>query len=125
MRKSQFMADKKLLILDLDGAIVNSESGIVTNLTHALRSLAHDFESTSKTTELLGPPMHWIADQLLKPYGDTGVEECINLNAVSSECRSISPGSTCESSVLEQSMDAQSDYDGRNFGRDWSPLLGL
>lgn len=73
------MVARQVLILDLDGTIVDSAPGIVSSLTHAVRSLGHDFLPTSKTVELLGPPMRWVVGQLLDPFGDTRIEECVNI----------------------------------------------
>lgn len=67
------------IIFDLDGTVLHSAPGIIQSLTHAVRALGHDFEPFAGMEHLLGPPMTTIVAQLLKPFGDHRVRECVTI----------------------------------------------
>jgi phosphoglycolate phosphatase len=73
------VTDFKVIIFDLDGTVLDSAPGIVESLTHAIRQLGHDFVPDAGTQRLLGPPMNQIVAELLAPFADDRVDECVHL----------------------------------------------
>ncbi|MFJ2683562.1 HAD hydrolase-like protein [Pseudomonas sp. NPDC087342] len=73
------MTDFNVIIFDLDGTVLDSAPGIVESLTYAIRQLGHDFTPGAETQRLFGPPMNQIVAELLAPFADDRVDECVHL----------------------------------------------
>ncbi|PWD60872.1 HAD hydrolase-like protein [Pectobacterium parmentieri] len=67
------------IIFDLDGTIIDSVPGIKESLIYAIRKQGHMIDDGIDIASLIGPPMHSIVRTLLEPYGDSRVEETINI----------------------------------------------
>lgn len=67
------------LIFDMDGTLLDSAPGIVRSLSHAIRRLGHDFQPKADIHALFGRPMGQVVAQLLRPFGDDRIAECVNL----------------------------------------------
>jgi phosphoglycolate phosphatase len=67
------------VIFDLDGTLLDSAPGIVASLTFAIRKLGHDFYPPADIRTLIGPPMNVLVAQLLRPFGDDRVVQCVEL----------------------------------------------
>lgn len=63
----------------MDGTLLDSAPGMGESLSHALRTLGHDFVPAANLHERFGPPMRGIVEALLAPYADTRVDECLAL----------------------------------------------
>jgi phosphoglycolate phosphatase len=71
------MKDRPMIIFDMDGTLLDSAPGITKSLTHAIRHLGHDFHPPAGVQELFGPPMNQVVAELLRPFGDDRVEQCV------------------------------------------------
>ncbi|QJI39558.1 HAD hydrolase-like protein [Pseudomonas sp. ADAK2] len=73
------MADCNVIIFDMDGTVLDSAPGIVESLTYAIRQLGHDFIPDAETQKLFGPPMNQVVAELLAPFADDRIDECLHL----------------------------------------------
>gem|GEM_PF-13064 len=71
--------DLNAIIFDLDGTLLDSAPGIIASLTFAMRQLGHAFQPPSDIRALIGPPMNELVAQLLQPFGDDRVRQCVEL----------------------------------------------
>jgi phosphoglycolate phosphatase len=71
------MKGRMMIIFDMDGTLLDSAPGIAKSLTHAIRQLGHDFHPPAGVHALFGPPMNQVVAQLLRPFGDDRVEQCV------------------------------------------------
>ena len=60
----------KAVLLDLDGTLTDSRSGIVASYHAALRDLGHEPNPAIDLTFVIGPPVHDVMAQVLAHYGD-------------------------------------------------------
>lgn len=65
------------VLLDLDGTLTDSRSGIVGSCWAALRALGHEPDPKIDLTYVVGPPMEDVMGGLLAHYGDTRVEQAV------------------------------------------------
>ncbi|KUG45144.1 hypothetical protein ALP79_200100 [Pseudomonas savastanoi pv. fraxini] len=75
----QHVTDSTIIIFDMDGTVLDSAPGILESLTYAIRQMGHDFIPGAETQKLFGPPMKQIVAELLAPYADDRVDECVHL----------------------------------------------
>ncbi|EPM68171.1 haloacid dehalogenase [Pseudomonas syringae pv. theae ICMP 3923] len=73
------MTDSTIIIFDMDGTVLDSAPGILESLTYAIRQMGHDFIPGADTQKLFGPPMNQIFAELLAPFADDRVDECVQL----------------------------------------------
>lgn len=71
------MKGRPMIIFDMDGTLLDSAPGITKSLTHAIRNLGHDFHPPAGVQQLFGPPMNQVVAELLRPFGDDRVEQCV------------------------------------------------
>ena len=64
-----------VVLLDLDGTLVDSQPGIMASCRAAIRSLGHEAGDLLDARALIGPPMHDVMRILLSPLGDHRIEE--------------------------------------------------
>jgi phosphoglycolate phosphatase len=65
------------VLLDLDGTLVDSQPGILSSCSNALRALGHDPGPSLDLSGLIGPPIEDVMRSLLRPYGDDRVTEAV------------------------------------------------
>ncbi len=65
------------VLLDLDGTLVDSKPGIVASYWAALRDLGHEPDPGIDLTFVIGPVIGDVIGEVLKPYGETRVEEAV------------------------------------------------
>ncbi len=65
------------VLLDLDGTLVDSQSGIQASCRAALRALGHEPAPSMDLATIIGPPIDRVMQQLLAPYGDGRVTEAV------------------------------------------------
>jgi phosphoglycolate phosphatase len=65
------------VLLDLDGTLVDSYSGISASCLAALRALGHESDETFDIRRIIGPPLEDIMHVLLQSYGDDRVGEAV------------------------------------------------
>lgn len=65
------------VLLDLDGTLVDSQSGIQASCRAALRALGHEPAPSLDLATIIGPPIDRIMQQLLAPYNDSRVTEAV------------------------------------------------
>jgi phosphoglycolate phosphatase len=66
-------------LLDLDGTITDSRPGIIRSIHHAIRALGHDPKPDEDITWAIGPPLDEVMTRVLGAYGDSRVDEAIDL----------------------------------------------
>lgn len=64
-------------LFDLDGTLIDSQSGILASCKAALRALGHEPAPTFDVAAVIGPPIHDVMRLLLAPYGDDRVSEAV------------------------------------------------
>jgi phosphoglycolate phosphatase len=62
-------------LFDLDGTLVESASGIIANIRHAMTVIGRPLDPASDLSWAVGPPLRDIFARLLDPFGGVGVEE--------------------------------------------------
>ncbi len=62
-------------LFDLDGTIVESASGIIANVRHAMHAVGRELDESHDLSWVVGPPLRDIFARLLDPFGGAGVEE--------------------------------------------------
>jgi phosphoglycolate phosphatase len=65
------------VLLDLDGALIDSLPGILASCLAALRALGHKPDENLDIKRTIGPPLEDIMSVLLQPYGDHRVGEAV------------------------------------------------
>ncbi len=65
------------ILLDLDGTLVDSQSGIQASCHAALRALGHEPAPSINLATIIEPPIDRVMQQLLAPYGDGRVTEAV------------------------------------------------
>lgn len=65
------------VLLDLDGTLVDSQSGIQASCRAALRALGHEPAPSLDLAPIIGPPLAQGMQQLLITYGDVRVTEAV------------------------------------------------
>lgn len=58
------------VLLDLDGTLIDSRSGIVASIRAALRDLGHAPDPDEDFTWMIGPPMEQVIGRVLARWGD-------------------------------------------------------
>ncbi|CAN7565248.1 HAD hydrolase-like protein [Phenylobacterium sp. LjRoot164] len=66
------------VLLDLDGALVDSLPGIAASCRAALAALGHDPDRAPDVAGLIGPPIEDIMHVLLAPFGDDRIDEAVS-----------------------------------------------
>ena len=66
------------VLLDLDGTLIDSRSGIVSSIHAALHDLGHDPTAAGDLTWTVGPPLPEVWTRLLAQFGDRRVADGIN-----------------------------------------------
>ena len=72
-------ANRRAVLLDLDGTLTDSRPGIIASYHAALRSLGHEPDLSIDLTFVIGPPPEVIMVGVLAHYGDTRVAEAVHL----------------------------------------------
>lgn len=65
------------VLLDLDGTLVDSQSGIQASCHAALRALGREPTPSLDLATIIGPPIDRVMQRLLAPYGDSRVTEAV------------------------------------------------
>jgi phosphoglycolate phosphatase len=65
------------VLLDLDGTLIDSYSGISASCVAALRALGHQPDETLDIRRAIGPPLEELMQILLQRYGDDRVGEAV------------------------------------------------
>jgi len=65
------------VLFDLDGTIIDSRQGIVGTLHHVIASFGHTPDLARDLTWVVGPPLNELMEEVLRPYGETRVEEAV------------------------------------------------
>jgi phosphoglycolate phosphatase len=65
------------VLLDLDGTLIDPQSGILASCVVALRTLGHEPDEALDIRAAIGPPIDGLMRGLLRPYGDDRVDEAI------------------------------------------------
>jgi phosphoglycolate phosphatase len=71
------MAATRSVLLDLDGTLVDSQSGIIASCLAALRALGHEPDDALDIRRLIGPPLEDLLQVLLRAYGDDRVDDAV------------------------------------------------
>ncbi|MBR0830306.1 HAD hydrolase-like protein [Bradyrhizobium manausense] len=71
------MSPVRAVLLDLDGTLIDSQSGIAASCLAALRALGHDPGEALDVKSVIGPPLEDILRALLRVYGDDRVDEAV------------------------------------------------
>ena len=71
------LSHEPTILLDLDGALVDSQPGILSSCRAALRALGHDPAPTLDLSAVIGPPIEDGMRLLLGAYGDDRVAEAV------------------------------------------------
>lgn len=72
-------ANRRAVLLDLDGTLTDSRPGIIASYHAALRSLGHEPDPAIDLTFVIGPPPEAIMVGVLAHYGDTRAAEAVHL----------------------------------------------
>jgi len=67
------MSRSRVILLDLDGTLVDSEPGILSSCRAALRILGHDTDPEMNIASIIGPPIEDVMRYLLQQFGDDRV----------------------------------------------------
>ncbi|MBW6422488.1 HAD hydrolase-like protein [Rhizobium sp. XQZ8] len=67
------MSRSRVILLDLDGTLVDSEPGILSSCRAALRALGHDTDPEMNIASIIGPPIEDVMRYLLQQFGDDRV----------------------------------------------------
>ena len=67
----------KVILLDLDGTLSDSQPGIAASFRYTLVQLGHDPDAAGDLTWAVGPPISVSLGRLLQPYGDSRVDEAL------------------------------------------------
>jgi phosphoglycolate phosphatase len=62
-------------LFDLDGTLVESASGIIANIHHAMAVIGRPLDPGTDLSWAVGPPLRDIFARLLDPFGGDGVDE--------------------------------------------------
>ena len=62
-------------LFDLDGTLVDSATGIIANVHHAMRTIGRPLDDGQDLSWVVGPPLRDIFARLLDRFGGEGVEE--------------------------------------------------
>lgn len=65
------------VLLDLDGTLIDSQPGILASCLAALRALGHKPDENLDIRRMIGPPLEYIMQILLQPYGDDRIDEAV------------------------------------------------
>jgi phosphoglycolate phosphatase len=65
------------VLLDLDGTLIDSQSGILASCVVALRTLGHELDEIHDIKRVIGPPLEDAMQFLLQPYGDDRIGEAV------------------------------------------------
>ena len=65
---------RRAILLDLDGTLIDSRSGILASCEAALHALGHALDPSFDITPLIGPPLPKVIAGLLAQFGDDRVE---------------------------------------------------
>jgi phosphoglycolate phosphatase len=71
------MSPVRSVLLDLDGTLIDSRSGIVASCLAALRALGHDPSEALDMKNVIGPPLEEVLQGLLWAYGDDRIDEAV------------------------------------------------
>ena len=71
------MPPTRSVLLDLDGTLIDSQPGILASCLAALRALGHRPDENLDIRRMIGPPLEYIMQVLLQPYGDDRVAEAV------------------------------------------------
>src|SRR5215213_7363726 len=74
---SAMSSSTPLILLDLDGTLVDSQPGILSSCRAALRALGHVPEPELDLSAIIEPPIEDIMRLLLEPYSDDRVAEAV------------------------------------------------
>ncbi|MEO8559298.1 MAG: HAD hydrolase-like protein [Rhodospirillales bacterium] len=66
-----------VVLLDLDGTLIDSQPGILASCLAALRALGHEPDETLDVRRVIGPPLEDAMQALLQSYGDDRVDEAV------------------------------------------------
>ena len=66
-----------ILLLDLDGTLIDSRPGIVASIFSTLREFGHEPDPAIDLTWAIGPPLGESIPRILAGYGDTRGEEAV------------------------------------------------
>jgi phosphoglycolate phosphatase len=64
----------RVVLLDLDGTLIDSRPGIAASCEAALRALGHAPDPSFDVTPLIGPPLPQVIGRLLEHYGDDRID---------------------------------------------------
>ena len=67
----------RLILLDLDGTLIDSYPGILASCQAALRALGHEPDEDLDIRRFIGPPLEEILQALLQSYGDDRVGDAV------------------------------------------------
>ena len=67
-----------VVLLDLDGTLIDSAPGILSSFDAALRALGHTPEPSLDLSALIGPPVEDVMRLVLEQYGDDRVAEAVS-----------------------------------------------
>lgn len=67
-------ANPRAILLDLDGTLIDSRTGIAASCAAALQALGYTPDPAFDITPLIGPPLPQVITHLLARYGDDRVE---------------------------------------------------
>jgi phosphoglycolate phosphatase len=73
----QMSSDLPAILLDLDGTLIASESGILSSCRAALRVLGHETDPAMDIASIIGPPIEDVMRYLLRQFGDDRVLEAV------------------------------------------------
>jgi phosphoglycolate phosphatase len=71
------MPRTRAVLLDLDGTLVDSQSGIVASSVAALRALGHDPGEALDIRRAIGPPLEDMMQALLQTRGDDRIDQAV------------------------------------------------
>lgn len=75
----QLQAGTQAVLLDLDGTLSDSRSGIEACFRHTLTELGHNQEEAGDLTWAVGPPIAVSLQRLIAPFGDDRVELALSI----------------------------------------------
>lgn len=70
-------SQRRAVLLDLDGTLVDSAPGIVASIGTALGTLGHVLPPAQDISALIGPPIGDVMRDLLTQFGDNRVEQAV------------------------------------------------
>ena len=65
---------RPVVLFDLDGTLVESATGIIANIRHAMQAVGRPLDPARDLTWVVGPPLRDIFARLLDPFGGEGIE---------------------------------------------------